>query len=510
MVGKHDKPEEHEEPGEEADDAADEPTTYATAVGEVEPIDSEPAAESGDASTTSAESAASSASPVADPVADSTDPATEATVVVDPAAEDTIASEPVADEATVVSEPAVEGSVTEEPADPTPVHPRRRVSKLLVAGRVLVGLVSVVVLAAMSLVYLRVDELDDSKNTTDAVAEAQSGPNAPVIEAEDDGAKDILIVGNDSRTDMQGKQLSAKVLRELRTEATETTNTDTLILLRIPHDGGKSSAISIPRDTSVRVTERNRDEKINGVFGITKALAMERMVGAGEKDRAKINRDSDDEGRKSLIQAVQGLTGARVDHYVEVSLYGFYLLTQAIDGVDVCLNRSTSDPDSGASFRKGPQTVRGGDAVAFVRQRKNLPRGDLDRIVRQQVFLSSAMQKVLSGDLLTNNVKLNALEEAVSKTVVMDAGLHFLDLVTLAQTMASGNVQFVTIPVEAVGARNDRQQSIIVVDVPKVQAYVKDLLTSTPQPAGLGAAEYGGTAPAAAVAVAQPAVPCVD
>jgi LCP family protein required for cell wall assembly len=258
----------------------------------------------------------------------------------------------------------------------------------------------------------------------------------------------------------------------------------------------------------VRVEERDRDEKVNGVFGITKALAMQRMVNSGEKDRAKINRESDDEGRTSLIQAVQGLAGVRIDHYVEVSLYGFYLLTQTIDGVDVCLNHSTSDPDSGASFRRGPQTVRGGDAVAFVRQRKNLPRGDLDRIVRQQVFLSSAMQKVLSGDLLADNAKLNALEDAVSKTVIMDGGLHFLDLVSMAQTMASGNVRFVTIPVEAVGARNDRQQSIIVVDVAKVHAFVEGLAAPAQQPAGMGASSNGDTAPAGYVA--QPTVPCVD
>ncbi|TDV36843.1 LCP family protein [Actinophytocola oryzae] len=427
----------------------------------------------------------------------------------------------------------------DEPVAPVEQHVRRRRRGWLVTGRVFLGLVSAVALAAMTLVYLRVDELDQSKNTTDAVAQAQAGPHAPVVQDEGDGANDILIVGNDSRTDMQGRPLSAKVLRELRTEATETTNTDTLILLRIPENGGRTSAVSIPRDTSVRVEERDRDEKINGVFGITKALAMERMVNGGEKDRAKINRESDDEGRTSLIQAVQGLTGVRVDHYVEVSLYGFYLLTQAIDGVDVCLNHSTSDPDSGASFRRGPQTVRGGDAVSFVRQRKNLPRGDLDRIVRQQVFLSSAMQKVLSGDLLTNNTKLNALEEAVSKTMIMDGGLHFLDLVGLAQTMSSGSVQFVTIPVEAVGARNDRQQSIIVVDQGKVHAFVESLLAPAgqQQPSGMPAghsdgtaddgtapvgyagtspgvhggtapAGYGGTAPAGYVA--QPTVPCVD
>jgi LCP family protein required for cell wall assembly len=374
------------------------------------------------------------------------------------------------------------------------------------------GLVSAVALAAMALVYVRVDELEQSKNTTTAVQDAQeSVPNVPAQaqqKDEDDGANDILIVGNDTRTDMQGRPLSAKVLRELRTESTETLNTDTLILLRVPRDGGKSSAISIPRDTSVFVPNLGREEKINGAYGITKANVTQQMVGAGEKDRAKINRESDDAGRTSLIQAIQGLTGVRVDHYTEVSLYGFYLLTEVIDGVDVCLNHSTSDPDSGASFRRGPQTVRGGDAVAFVRQRKNLPRGDLDRIVRQQVFLSSAMQKVLSGDLLTNTAKLNALQDAVSKSVIMDAGLHFLDLVGMAQTMASGNVQFVTIPVKAVGARNDRQQSIIVVDVPEVHAFVESLLTTTPQPVGMGPVDQGLTAPAAAAA--QPAVPCVD
>jgi len=411
------------------------------------------------------------------------------------------------DEATHQEADVVEDAAADEPVVQTTPGRRRR-SRLLVAGQILVGLVSVAALAAMSLVYLRIDELDQSKNTTNAVEEAQRGPNMPAPSGgDDDGANDILIVGNDSRTDMQGKPLSARVLRELRTEATETTNTDTLILLRIPHDGGRASAVSIPRDTSVHVPERNRDEKINGVYGITKALTMERMVAGGEKDRAKINVESDDEGRTSLIQAVQGLTGVRVDHYVEVSLYGFYLLTQTIDGVDVCLNHSTSDPDSGARFRKGPQTVRGGDAVAFVRQRKNLPRGDLDRIVRQQVFLSSAMRKLLTSDLLTNNAKLTGLQDAVSKTVIMDGGLHFLDLVNLAQAMSSGDVQFTTIPVEAVGARNDRQQSIIVVDVAKVQAFVKGLLTPpAPQPAGMGAG-YEGTAPAAAV---QPGVPCVD
>jgi LCP family protein required for cell wall assembly len=219
--------------------------------------------------------------------------------------------------------------------EPVDAAPGRRTSGLLIAGRVVMGLVSAAALAAMSVVWLRVDQLDQSKNTTDAVAAAQEHAGQATT-SDDDGANDILIVGNDSRTDMQGRPLSEELLRELRTEATETLNTDTLILLRIPKDGSRGSAISIPRDTSVMVPNLGREEKINGAYGITKAGVMEKLVAEGETDRAKINRESDDAGRAALIQAVQVLTGVRVDHYTEVSLYGFYLLTEVIDGVDVC------------------------------------------------------------------------------------------------------------------------------------------------------------------------------
>lgn len=370
--------------------------------------------------------------------------------------------------------------VAAAPVAPAPVPVRRRPSAILVIGRVVLALISAVALAAMAVLWTRVDKLQDSVNTTDAlaVAQQQAGAAAP---AEDDGANDILVVGSDTRTDLKGNPLSAQLLRELRTEATDTLNTDTLILLRFPRNGSKSYAISVPRDTYVPVPN-SRDEKINGAFGVTKARVAQDLVNGGEKDRAKVERESDSAGRSALIGAMQGLTGVRIDHYAEVTLYGFYLLTQAIDGVDVCLNRSTSDPDSGANFRRGPQTVRGGDAVSYVRQRKNLPRGDLDRIVRQQTFLSSAMNKVVSGGMLTDTGRLNALADAVSKTVIMDPGLHFLDLVNQAQALASGKVEFVTIPVTGVGARNDRGQSIITVDIPAVKAYIAALITSTPPP----------------------------
>ena len=381
---------------------------------------------------------------------------------------------------------------------------------LLWAGRGVTAALSVAVVAAMAVVWSRVDTFQEKVTTTDALVEAQNTPDAP---SADDGANDILLVGSDTRTDLQGRPLSPSVLRELRTEATDTVNTDTLILMRLPRGGGKGYAVSIPRDTYVKVPG-HRDEKINGAFGVVKALRAQAMVNAGEADRTKIERESDSAGRTALVQAVQGLTGVRVDHYAEITLYGFYLLTEAIDGVDVCLNHGTSDPDSGADFRAGPQTVRGGDAVAFVRQRKGLPNGDLGRIVRQQTFLASAMNKVLSGGTLADPKRLSALEDAVSKTIIMDPGLHFLDLVNQAQALASGKVEFVTIPVTGVGARNDRGQSVITVDVPAVKAYVAKLVSDSPPPKPAPPPVVGGDGLAGGKLLTlngrARAVPCVD
>ena len=350
----------------------------------------------------------------------------------------------------------------------------------MVGGRALVALVSAAALIAAGVAWSRLNRLSDSVNTTDALVEVEEQSPVTAQPKKDDGAEDILLVGSDTRSDMQGRPLTAEQLRELRTEASAGLNTDTIILIRIPKNKAKKSyAVSIPRDTYVSIPGRQPD-KINSVYGVRKYAAEQELRGKGETDRAVVERKSAQAGQAALVQTVQNLTGVHVDHYAEISLYGFYLLTEAVGGVEVCLNHSTTDPDSGANFHAGVQTVSGSDAVAFVRQRKNLPRGDLDRIVRQQTFLSSAMRKMLSAGTLTSSSKLNALADAVNKSVTTDGGLNLIDLVEQAQSLASGNVGFVTIPVTSGNAHNSRGQSIVSVSVPAVRSYVADLVGAKP------------------------------
>src|SRR4030088_1332507 len=97
----------------------------------------------------------------------------------------------------------------------------------------------------------------------------------------EDGAIDVLLVGMDSRTDAHGNPLSAEELATLRAGDDTTTNTDTIILVRIPNNGKSATAISIPRDSYVEAPGVGK-MKINGVYGQTREAKRVNLVKAGD------------------------------------------------------------------------------------------------------------------------------------------------------------------------------------------------------------------------------------
>ncbi|MDQ0377307.1 LCP family protein [Amycolatopsis thermophila] len=377
----------------------------------------------------------------------------------------------------------------DEPRDEGEARRRRPVRA---TGKVLLALVSVAALVATGYAWATYHEVQGNVHTTDAL-DLPAGQPAPPA---DDGAEDILLVGADARTDMQGNALPLQVLKTLRTEQTSGVNTDTIIVVRIPKNGAKPYAVSIPRDTWIDVP-RGGQGKINSVYGLAKQAKADELRRQGRRDSATVERDSDQAGRQALVQAVQDFTQVRIDHYAEVNLLGFYLITEALGGVEVCLNHATEDKDSGADFRAGVQTVSGGEALSFVRQRKNLPRGDLDRIVRQQAFLSSALHKVLSAGVLANPGTLGELTDALHRSLVLDPNFDLLQFADKAKGLATGDVTFTTIPVTTIDGRSpDGQQSIVQVDPLAVRQFFAGLAGRSP---GSGGGASGGGAPAKAV-----------
>ncbi|KAF0846249.1 LCP family protein [Nocardia caishijiensis] len=289
-----------------------------------------------------------------------------------------------------------------------------------------------------------------------------------------DGAVDILLVGVDSRTDAHGNPLTSAERAMLHAGDEVGTNTDTIVLVRVPNDGRSATAISIPRDSYVDVPGQGKS-KINSAYGATKETERAKMLADGDTE-ADAERDSTKAGRQALIKSVANLTGVTVDHYAEVSLLGFVLLTDAVGGVEVCLNNAVDEYMSGARFPAGQQRLDGPQALSFVRQRHDLPRGDIDRIVRQQVFMAQLVGQLLTAKTLADPGRLSQISEAVGRTVVLDDDWDVLAFLQQLKDLSGGQVEFDTIPVADLNSMTASGESVVRVEPKAVQDYVAGLV----------------------------------
>ena len=145
--------------------------------------------------------------------------------------------------------------------------------------------------------------------------------------------------------------------------------------------------------------------------------------------------------------------------------------------MNVCLKEAVYEPLSGADFPAGWQKLDGPQALSFVRQRHDPPRGDLDRVVRQQVVMAQLAHQVISGRTLTSPATMSKLEDAIQRSVVLSSGWDIMDFIKQLEHLAGGNVAFATIPVvDEAGWSDDGMQSVVRVNPTDVHEWVDGLL----------------------------------
>jgi LCP family protein required for cell wall assembly len=266
------------------------------------------------------------------------------------------------------------------------------------------------------------------------VGAAPSGQ--PAYTGED---QNILLVGNDDRTNMTDAEVrKLKVGRDGGSLAT-----DTMMIVHVPADGSKATLISFPRDSYVHIPGY-------GMNKLNSAYASGYNDGSGSADQKRAA------GADLLIQTIGNLTGLTIDHYVQVSLLGFYDIADAIGGIPVDLCQAVDDTHAhnvaqggsgGSGFKEsaGKHTLNGVQALEFVRQRYNFPNGlgDIDRVRRQQYFLTAAFRKVASIDFL---FKLAKLGDALKRNVFLDNHLTLTDLARQMEKLSANNIIGKTMP----------------------------------------------------------------
>ena len=90
----------------------------------------------------------------------------------------------------------------------------------------------------------------------------------------------------------------------------------------------------------------------------------------------------------------------------------------------------------------GYQHLGAAQALAFVRERDNLPNGDLDRTHRQQAVIDYVVWKLEHEGVLTSFSQLTSLLDIAKKYVITDSDWQILDFATEMHALSGRNLTF--------------------------------------------------------------------
>jgi len=246
------------------------------------------------------------------------------------------------------------------------------------------------------------------------------------------GGQNILLVGLDCDADAPVSDTLRHCNPDEGTDLSDLENaratgnrSDVIMVLHVSEDGSKAQLVSIPRDSYVEVPGHGRT-KINAAFSY---------------------------GGPSLLAAtVEKATGLYITHMAVVDFHGFKGISNAIGGVQVYVKDEIRVPGTGqVAWRQGWQTIKGDDALAYVRTRYGLPRGDFDRVQRHQNFLRAVMQRTQSMSVLANPVAVTKLVQEVTGNMAVDSNFkdsEILDLTFAGLQLRTDDVSYATVPYE--------------------------------------------------------------
>ena len=238
-------------------------------------------------------------------------------------------------------------------------------------------------------------------------------------------AVNFLILGSDSRNPELGGS-----------------RTDTIMVAHVTADHKATQIVSIPRDSWVSIPKAS-----NGRGGT----------------KAKINAAFAWGGVPLMVRTVEALTKIRIDHVVIIDFAGFAQIVDALDGVDITVERAfTSIHPPFRRFKAGPQHLSGEEALDYSRQRKQFADGDFARIQHQQQIIRAILDKATTAGVITDPGSLNAFLTATAKAISADVGLDLLAMANDLRNTSSDQVRYLTNPSRGTGMEGS--QSVVYVD----------------------------------------------
>jgi LCP family protein required for cell wall assembly len=163
-----------------------------------------------------------------------------------------------------------------------------------------------------------------------------------------------------------------------------------IFLLVIGSDARPGQAVAHTRADSLHIVAFNPRLDRGTIVGIPRDSFVS-IPGVGT---SKINAALTFGGPELVVKTVERLSGVHIDGYVLTGFDGFKRLVNAIGGLEVRIPYRMNDPNSKAHFRPGPARLSGRHALAFSRDRHDVPGGDFGRSLNQGRVMLAALQQL--------------------------------------------------------------------------------------------------------------------
>ena len=359
--------------------------------------------------------------------------------------------------------------------EPSPKAGSRR--RLRRGAKVLAVLASAVMIVVAGIAWITYRSATAGITTSDALTGEPPSPG---------NEQNILIMGLDSRRDQHGQPLPQDIYQALHAggEDSGDGDADALIVLHLPAGDGPATAISIPRDDLVDLAGCPNSYcrgKIKQAYSFAYQRVMDSPSSAKAQNSTSKEQQAREAGRKAEISTVRRLLQIPIDHFVEVTLVGFFQIARVVEPITVCLNEDTADRYySGADFHRGVQQISASQAVSFVRQRRDTNDAmftDLDRSRRQQAFMVSLVSALRHSGTLSSPSRLRALLDVAKQNVAVDAGFDLEDFVRNASALLNRPVALYTLPVEGFGKISDGED-VNFIDISTIRSIVHNLVAT--------------------------------
>ena len=312
---------------------------------------------------------------------------------------------------------------------------RPHVSLAMRISAIMAGVLVLVLVGGSLVVYAKYRAVYDSIGRVDVSGDLNGVKKLPPA---DPNAINILLIGSDSRTGVNGKIGGTDGIAGQRS--------DTVMVLHISPGEHSAVVLSFPRDSVVPILSCTAEPGFSG-----------QTADPGVVEQ--INTSFANGGPGCLWETVEETTNIHLDNFVELTFDGFEKVINDLGGVEICLPAAVNDPMSGLDLSAGEHHVWGPEALALWRTREDLGEGsDLQRIQRDQFLMAALLQGIEKTDLLGSPTRITSVISDAARNMTTDKNLNQSRMLTIAEGMRglnSRDVQFIEVPTQTYAANPD-------------------------------------------------------